>query len=125
WRIGVLDGRPLYACRYYMARGHWQIQRAIDGGRRQYGKTETLPVTDAPPEAVELAVRAAELIGDGFYGVDIKEIDGRFLVIEVNDNPSVEDGVEDAVLKDQLYLAVMEAFTHRLARRVQHGTTIA
>jgi glutathione synthase/RimK-type ligase-like ATP-grasp enzyme len=25
WRIGVLDGKPLYACKYFMARGHWQI----------------------------------------------------------------------------------------------------
>lgn len=25
WRVGVLDGRPLYACKYFMARGHWQI----------------------------------------------------------------------------------------------------
>ena len=25
WRIGVLDGIPLYACKYYMAKGHWQI----------------------------------------------------------------------------------------------------
>ena len=25
WRIGILDGQPLYACRYYMAPNHWQI----------------------------------------------------------------------------------------------------
>ena len=25
WRIGVLEGQALYACKYYMSRGHWQI----------------------------------------------------------------------------------------------------
>ena len=24
WRIGILNGEPLYACKYYMAKGHWQ-----------------------------------------------------------------------------------------------------
>ena len=28
WRIGVFDRQPLFACRYYMADGHWQIGRA-------------------------------------------------------------------------------------------------
>jgi len=25
WRIGIIDNKPLYACRYYMAKNHWQI----------------------------------------------------------------------------------------------------
>ncbi len=25
WRIGILDDQPIFACRYYMAKGHWQI----------------------------------------------------------------------------------------------------
>ena len=32
WRVGVLDGRPLYVCRYHMASGHWQIIKH-DGDR--------------------------------------------------------------------------------------------
>src|SRR5690606_15207234 len=106
WRIGVLDGKPLYACRYYMARGHWQIQKATSANRRSYGRSETLAIRDAPPKVVKLAVKAASLIGDGLYGVDLKEVGGRLMVIEVNDNPSIEAGVEDAVLKDELYLAI-------------------
>jgi glutathione synthase/RimK-type ligase-like ATP-grasp enzyme len=66
---------------------------------------------------VEVAVRAASLIGDGLYGVDVKEIDGRFLVMEVNDNPNVEGGYEDAVLKDELYNAIMRVFVERLDRQ--------
>jgi glutathione synthase/RimK-type ligase-like ATP-grasp enzyme len=119
WRVGVLDGKALYVCRYHMARGHWQIQKALGEKRRLYGRTDTLAVQDAPQAVVELAVRAANLIGDGLYGVDIKEVGDRLLVMEVNDNPSIEAGTEDAVLKDELYLAIMQSFYDRLERRGQ------
>lgn len=117
WRIGVLGGEPLYACKYHMARGHWQIQKALDEKRRSYGKTDTLPVADAPAKAVDLAVRASALVGDGLYGVDIKEVEGRFMVMEVNDNPSIEAGCEDAVLKSELYERIMRHFVRRFEQR--------
>lgn len=117
WRIGVLDGTPLHACRYHMVRGHWQIQVAEDTTKRRYGRVDTLGLDETPPEAVALAVRAANQVGRGFYGVDIKELDGRFVVMEINDNPSVEAGCEDAVLKDDLYLAVMRTFYRRFEER--------
>jgi glutathione synthase/RimK-type ligase-like ATP-grasp enzyme len=116
WRVGVLDGKPLYVCKYHMARGHWQVQKAHGATRRSYGKVETLAVQDAPPEVVRQGVRAANLIGRGFYGVDVKERAGKFLVMEVNDNPNVEAGCEDKILKDDLYLAVMRLFRERLDR---------
>ena len=31
WRIGVLEGKALYACRYFMARKHWQILKRTSG----------------------------------------------------------------------------------------------
>jgi glutathione synthase/RimK-type ligase-like ATP-grasp enzyme len=124
WRVGVLDGRPLFVCRYHMARGHWQIQKAVSDTGRRYGRVETMGIDEAPPGAIELGVRAANLIGRGLYGVDIKEVDGRFYVIEVNDNPSIDSGYEDSVLKDVLYEAVMGTFYERLERgRRQAGKT--
>jgi glutathione synthase/RimK-type ligase-like ATP-grasp enzyme len=117
WRIGLLDGEPLWACRYHMARGHWQIQQVADGGARRYGRVEALPLAEAPAGAVEVAARAANLIGDGLYGVDIKQSGDRFLVMEVNDNPNIEAGYEDGILKDELYLAVMKSFFGRLERQ--------
>ena len=117
WRIGVLGGAPLYACRYHMARGHWQIVATGAAGRRRYGRVEALPLDEAPSGVVEIAVRAASLIGDGLYGVDVKEANGGFLVMEVNDNPNIDAGYEDAVLGDRLYLAVMEWFRQRLDAR--------
>jgi glutathione synthase/RimK-type ligase-like ATP-grasp enzyme len=117
WRIGVLDGAPLYGCRYHMARGHWQIQIAHDETRRRYGKVDTLPIEEVPQRAVDTALHASRLIGDGLYGVDVKEVNGRFLVMEINDNPSLEAGCEDKILKDELYTTIMRKFLERLERR--------
>lgn len=114
WRVGVLDRRALYVCRYYMARNHWQIYKQHAGGKMTGGRWDTLPVGEAPPAVVDLGLRAANAIGDGFYGVDIKDLDGRYVVMEVNDNPSVERGVEDQVLGDALYEAVAQVFRSRL-----------
>lgn len=117
WRVGILGGKALYVCRYFMARGHWQIQQNKDGKKASHGKHETLAVEDAPSEVVELALKAAACIGQGLYGVDIKESNGQLLVMEVNDNPSLEAGVEDLVLKDELYLSVMRHFYQRCEER--------
>lgn len=114
WRVGILDGKPLYVCKYYMVGRHWQIVKKASTGRFLEGRWETLPVELAPKKLVRLALRATEPIGDGLYGVDLKEINGEFTVIEVNDNPSIESGVEDAILKDELYLRIMEVFLKRI-----------
>ena len=116
WRIGVLGGKPLYACRYYMAKRHWQIVE-WKGGKAREGMADTLPIEDTPPHVVRTAVRAAQLIGDGLYGVDLKEVGRRVVVIEINDNPSIDAGVEDVVLGDRLYDAVMEHFLDRIDLR--------
>lgn len=119
WRIGVLDGRPLYTCRYHMARKHWQIISRI-GGEESFGAVDTMSVDDTPLDVLALGVRAASLIGKGLYGVDIKEVRGRPVVIEINDNPSIDAGYEDKALKDELYERIMRSFLDRLeARRWQ------
>ena len=124
WRIGILDRRALYACKYHMAPGHWQIQKSEGATNRQYGKHDTMPIEAAPSRVVDLALKAAGLIGRGFYGVDIKELEGgQLMVMEVNDNPSIEAGVEDQVLGEELYLAIMRSFFARLERRGQEGRT--
>jgi glutathione synthase/RimK-type ligase-like ATP-grasp enzyme len=109
WRIGVLGGKPLYACRYGMAPGHWQIVQRV-GKEMEYGDNQTVPVQQVPDEVLKLAVKSAGLMGDGLYGVDLKVVGGKAMVIEVNDNPNIDAGVEDAVLGDRLYLAVMDYF---------------
>ena len=117
WRIGVLDRHPLFACRYHMAPGHWQIIQQDRTDADRCGSIDSLPIELAPRRAVQIAVKAANLMGDGFYGVDVKEIDGKFYVIEVNDNPNVDGGGEDQVLRDDLYRRVMEVFLKRIEEK--------
>jgi glutathione synthase/RimK-type ligase-like ATP-grasp enzyme len=116
WRVGVLAGQPLFVCRYHMANGHWQIVKR-QGSHVEEGLVDTLAVEDAPRNVVSLGVRAGRLIGDGLYGVDIKLIHGRPLVIEINDNPNVDAGFEDRALGPQLYERIMRAFLDRLEAR--------
>lgn len=118
WRVGVLGGEALYASRYHMARGHWQIVRAEAQGSARYGRVEAVALEAVPERVVETAVAVARLIGDGLYGVDLKELDnGSVVVTEVNDNPNVEAGCEDGVLGDSLYDAVMQHFVSKLEAR--------
>jgi glutathione synthase/RimK-type ligase-like ATP-grasp enzyme len=113
WRIGILNNRPLYACKYHMARGHWQIYNHAASTNRS-GNADTIGIQHAPREVSKIASRAARLIGNGLFGVDIKSSGKRAVVIEVNDNPSIDRGVEDAYLGDELYRIVMGEFVRRL-----------
>lgn len=118
WRIGVLSKKPLFACQYFMSKGHWQIyDNNTKTGSIRSGKSNAMPVEKAPAEAVRLALKAANLIGDGFYGVDIKQRGDNFVVIEVNDNPSVDSGVEDQHSGPDLYRQVIEYFLMKLERK--------
>ena len=103
WRIGVLDHEALYACRYYMARGHWQIYNHGKKGSARAGDADAVPTRKVPENVLSVALKAADLIGSGFYGVDVKQIGNLCQVIEVNDNPSIDAGVEDGVLGEELY----------------------
>ena len=116
WRIGVLNNRAIYACKYHMAKDHWQIynhgsKRNIDGG------WETMPTFETPRAVLDAALKACAIIGKGLYGVDIKQKDDRVYVIEVNDNPSIEHDVEDRYLGNELYMQIMQEFANRLEQR--------
>jgi glutathione synthase/RimK-type ligase-like ATP-grasp enzyme len=117
WRVGILEGRPLFVCKYHMVPDHWQILRHdASGGHYEEGPTEALRVEDAPRQVIVLALRAAALIGHGFYGVDIKQVgDDDFRIIEINDNPNVDAGNEDGVAQDDVYRGVMAVFARRMA----------
>lgn len=114
WRIGILNKQPLYACKYFMAKDHWQIYDWQPGRRMKDGEHETVAIEKVPPKILKTALRAAALIGDGFYGVDIKQSGNQIMVLEINDNPSIESGVEDLVLKDALYHEIMKYFVARI-----------
>ena len=112
WRVGVLNGEALYVCQYFMTEGHWQIYDH-DGPEKE-GNHHTIAVEEAPKIVVDTALKAANLIGTGLYGVDLKQTDQGVVVIEVNDNPSIDQGVEDQILGDSLYNRIMAEFLVRI-----------
>lgn len=102
-----------------MSKGHWQIYNHKAIGQDVNGECRTLAVHEAPKAVVELAVKTANLIGDGLYGVDLKQSGDKVVVIEVNDNPNMDAGIEDAYLQDDLYSLVLEEFVRRLELKRQ------
>nr|WP_321405601.1 GNAT family N-acetyltransferase [uncultured Carboxylicivirga sp.] len=121
WRIGVLDNKPIYACKYYMTKGHWQIYNWQNDENDQAGDAETLDIADVPEKVIHTALRASALIGDGLYGVDLKMVGDKVYVVEVNDNPNIDAGIEDLVLKDRLYEMVIDSLINRIevAKNIQ------
>ncbi len=113
WRVGVLDGKVLYTARYHMVPGHWQI-RAMQGSSVRFGRVEAVPRDKAPADVRRLAVAAVDLIGDGFFGVDLKETVNGPVVIEVNDNANLDHGYEDAADGDLVYEDLVRWFQKRL-----------
>lgn len=109
WRIVILGGQPLFACQYFMARKHWQIyNHAAKTGKE--GDAKCIALENVPQPVMQAALKASALIGNGLYGVDVKEIDGVPYIIEINDNPNIDAGVEDRIAGDALYEAVFNHF---------------
>ncbi len=113
WRVGVLAGKPLFVCQYRMARGHWQVVKYRPDGSSHEGGFSAFDLDQAPHDIMDIAVRAARPIGDGFYGVDLKQTDNGIVVMEVNDNPNLEHGIEDAVGKDEIWQRLLRWFIER------------
>jgi glutathione synthase/RimK-type ligase-like ATP-grasp enzyme len=107
WRVGVLDGGLLYACKYTIPSVSFKIQASVNG-HTVYCGVESVPENAIPPHVVRLGIDAADAIGSGLYGVDIKNNNGDAYVIEVNDNPSLESG------EDGYYPHVYERIVTRL-----------
>ncbi len=109
WKIGVLDGKLLYACRYVLPTESQKIVASEEGEIPDYASMSVLQ-EDVPPEIIDLAIRAAKAIGNSLYSVDIKQRGGRHFVIEVNDNPSLESGEDEyyPLIYNQIISNLME-----------------
>lgn len=94
WRVGVLDGKLLYACKYTIPSDTFKIQASVNG-HLVYCGVESVQPEQVPRHVLRLGIEAANAIGRGLYGVDIKNANGDAYVIEVNDNPSIESGEDD------------------------------
>ncbi len=107
WRIGVFRGEVLYACKYFMVPGHWQV---MDWRYNRIGTGEAVKLSDVHEGLLTTALKAASYIGDSLYGVDLKIYKDKIYVIEVNDNPDINSGLEDKIIGDVLYDKIMDYF---------------
>jgi glutathione synthase/RimK-type ligase-like ATP-grasp enzyme len=101
WRVGVLNDEVLYVCKYMIPKGRWKHGAKLRGKPTViWGRTFSMKRENAPARLKEVALKACQVIGHGLYGVDIKEANGEYVVVEVNDNPSIYAGYEDLRNKD-------------------------
>jgi len=111
WRIGVLNDQVLYACKYMIPKGRWKHGAKLRGKPTViWGRTVSMKKQNAPTRVRDVALKACRVVGKGLYGVDIKEVDGEFVVVEVNDNPSIYAGYEDLRDKD-IYSRIISYLT--------------
>lgn len=119
WRIGIMNDRPIFACKYYMTKGHWQIYDHTKkvNSEVESGDTETFPISKVPKSVLNTALKLSHQVGRSLYGVDLKEKDGKAYVIEINDNPNIDAGIEDAILGMDLYHNIIHDFVKRIEEK--------
>jgi glutathione synthase/RimK-type ligase-like ATP-grasp enzyme len=93
WRVITLHGKVLAVVEYRFAVDRWKVmQRGVEG---EAAVTRGIPRDEAPKKLLDVALAASNAISNSLHGVDLKEIDGEFYVIEVNDNPTIAATEED------------------------------
>ncbi len=95
WRVVLLDGKVISIVKYIMNANAWKIVDHDHDGKLLQCTVEGMEIGQVNPRLIDTALRAGNSIGKGLYGVDLKEVDNEFYVIEVNDNPNIDQGLED------------------------------
>jgi glutathione synthase/RimK-type ligase-like ATP-grasp enzyme len=95
WRVGILAGEVLYVCQYPIPKRRWKILTYTQAGRVISGRVRAFDSARVDPKLLHTARQAAAALGNGLYGVDLKQVDNGYGVIEVNDNPTIAAGDED------------------------------
>lgn len=93
WRVITLHGKVLAVVEYRFAADRWKVMQR--GGEGEAAVTRGIPRDEAPEKLIAVALAASNAISNSLHGVDLKEIDGEFTVIEVNDNPTIAATEED------------------------------
>lgn len=96
WRVVLLDGKVISIVKYIMKENAWKIVDHDHDGKLLMCDTQGMDIGEVDPKLLEVALLAGNSIGKGLYGVDIKEVDNEYFVIEVNDNPNIDEGLEDS-----------------------------
>ncbi|HEV2917569.1 MAG TPA: ATP-grasp domain-containing protein [Candidatus Babeliales bacterium] len=114
WRICSLHNKPLFAVKYYIPKGDFRIVKYKNDNEFVEGEHECVPMDQVPAHILRAAYQASICAGNGLYGVDIKEKDNAAYVIEVNDNPSIDAGIEDELEQEKIYDSITRWFVNRL-----------
>jgi glutathione synthase/RimK-type ligase-like ATP-grasp enzyme len=122
WRIAVLDRIPLFASRQHLGEDAWQPASggACSGAERKRGRcytNEAVSLEDVPTRVLEAALAAAVPIGDGLYGVRVKEVGAAPYVTDLHDNPTIDAGIDDHVEGVRIYERIMQFLRARVASR--------
>ncbi|MEX2542834.1 MAG: RimK family alpha-L-glutamate ligase [Trueperaceae bacterium] len=104
WRVITLHGRILAVVKYQFAQDKWKLMERGPSG--DWARVVPVPRERADPKLLETALAAANAVSGSLHGVDVKEIDGQFFVIEVNDNPSIDAGGED-LANSEIYAEII------------------
>lgn len=107
WRVGILQNKVLYLCKYCIPEGGWKVRSKING-KNVWGDTIAVPKASISPELKEICINLSKCVGEGLYGLDVKETNNGYKVIEINDNPSIYDGYENLIDKD-IYEKIINA----------------
>lgn len=106
WRVVTLDEKVLAIVKYVMPKNGWKIYDRREDGRTAVCTVHCPSREEVSRGLIDVALDASKAIGKGLYGVDIKEVDGDFYVIEVNDNPNIDAGFED-VANPEIYTSIV------------------
>lgn len=110
WRITLFNHKFLFAVKYYMVDNDWKIIKYDRKGDYVDGKHECIRFEDIPLCVLAEAEKVNRLLTDGLYGIDVKEVNGKAYVIEINDNPSIDGDVEDEIECNSIYDTIIQYF---------------
>lgn len=108
WRVCIFKRKILFVVKYYMAKDDWKIIKYDRQGGYIDGRSEA--ISDLPLPIYYAATQCLTFLDNGLYGIDIKEVNGQPYIIEINDNPSIDHGVEDTIKEDHVYNTIIKAF---------------
>lgn len=96
WRVTIFNKEILFVCKYFMVDDDWKIVKYDRKGQYIEGNHESVAMEDVPVLVLLAAHKCLPLVDNGLYGIDIKETKDGVYVIEINDNPSIDAGIEDS-----------------------------
>ncbi|NYT11143.1 MAG: RimK family alpha-L-glutamate ligase [Methanomassiliicoccales archaeon] len=107
WRVVTLAGKALAVVKYVMPKNGWRIYDRREDGKTSVCTVQCPPMSEVSKGLIDVALSASRAVGNGLYGVDIKEVNGEFFVIEVNDNPNIDAGFEDEA-NPEIYSSIVK-----------------